>query len=228
MKFLAVLLALVALLVFSHGRFWQLPDRHNPWATLVIAETPGWLTRHKLARLDDAPAQCLAVLGTAEMRFETLADRQTAPGCGFRNAVRVSRTQVQIGAPLQLSCRAAVSLALWEEHVLQAEAQRVLGAPVRSINHYGSYACRNVYGRAEGRRSEHATANALDIAGFVLTDGRRISVARDWPGDADEARFLRAVHQGACLFFSGVLGPDYNRAHADHLHLDRGPYRICR
>jgi hypothetical protein len=71
-------------------------------------------------------------------------------------------------------------------------------------------------------------ANALDIAGFVLIDGRRVSVARDWPGDADEARFLRAVHQGACRFFNGVLGPDYNLAHADHLHLDRGPYRICR
>lgn len=228
MKTLAGVLVVVGLLVWSHGRYWQLPDRHNPWAPLLIDETPGWLTRHKLARLDRDPAQCLAVLATAEMRFVALEDRLTAPNCGFSNAVRVSRTRVQIGAPFSLTCRAAVSLALWERHVLQTQAQRLLGVPVRQIEHYGTYACRNVYGRAQGRRSEHATANAIDIAGFVLDDGRRIRVARDWSSDAAEGRFLRAIHQGACRFFDGVLGPDYNPAHADHLHLDRGAYRVCR
>jgi hypothetical protein len=225
---LTVLLASAAVLAWSHGRYWQWPDRHNPWAPLVIAETPGWLTRYKLMRLDGQPAQCQAVLATAVLRFEAITDRQTAPNCGFSNAVRVSRTQVQIGTPFALSCRAAVSLALWEQHVLLPEAQRELGSPVRRLEHFGSYACRNVYGREEGRRSLHATADALDIASFVLADGRRISVKRDWSGVGAEARFLRAIHQGACRFFSGVMGPGYNLAHADHLHFDRGPYRICR
>jgi hypothetical protein len=222
------LLAVAALLAWTHGRHWQLPDRHNPWAPLVIDETPGWLTRHKLARLDAQPAQCQAVLATAEMQYEPLPDRQTATDCGFDNAVRVTRTQVQIGPAFSLTCRAAVSLALWERHVLLPEAQRLLGTPVQRIEHYGSYACRNVYNREAGRRSQHATANALDIAGFVLQGGRRITVARDWQGDDADAQFLKAVHRGACRFFNGVLGPEYNQAHADHLHLDRGPYRICR
>ena len=34
-----------------------------------------------------------------------------------------------------------------------------------------------------GRWSEHATGNALDIAAFVLEDGRRISVVGDWNGE---------------------------------------------
>jgi hypothetical protein len=55
-----------------------------------------------------------------------------------------------------------------------------------------------------------------------------LRVARDWDGDDAEARFLRALRDGACTFYDGVLGPDYNAAHADHLHLDRGPYRVCR
>jgi hypothetical protein len=225
----SLLLALaLSLAVWSHGQHWQLPDRHNPWAPLVIEEAPGWLTRHKLAQLDDDPVRCLAVLASADMRFEALPDRQTAPECGFSNAVRISRTQLGIGARFALSCRAAVSLALWEQHVLLPEAQRLLGAPVRSLEHVGSYACRKVYGREQGRPSQHATANALDITGFVLADGQRISVLRDWSGDSAEARFLRAVHLGACRFFDGVLGPDYNQAHADHLHFDRGPYRLCR
>ena len=35
-----------------------------------------------------------------------------------------------------------------------------------------SYSCRNAYGRAEGRLSEHGKVNALDIAGFVTARGQ--------------------------------------------------------
>ena len=48
-------------------------------------------------------------------------------------------------------------------------------------------------------------------------------------GDASpEAAFLRDVRDGACDWFDIVLGPDYNAAHADHFHFDRGGGRICR
>jgi hypothetical protein len=226
LAWLALLAVLVA--VLTHGRQWQLPDRHNPWTPLRIDDDPGWLTRYKLARLDDAPAACLAALEQAPMRFVPVADRTAGPGCGFENAVRITRTSVQVGAPFTLSCPAAVSLALWERHALQPAAKSMLGSSVRRIEHYGSFACRNVYGREGGRRSQHATADALDVAGFVLEDGRRITVASHWRGDDERAAFLRSIHEQACGFFDGVFGPDYNAAHADHLHLDRGPYRLCR
>jgi hypothetical protein len=222
------LVVVIAAAVLAHGRQWQVPDRHNPWATLSIEETPGWLTRYKLERLDDAPALCLAVLEKATMRFKPVADRVTAPGCSFNNAVRIERTSAQVGEPFTLSCPAAVSLALWERHALQPTAQSMLGSNVRIIQHYGSFACRNVYGREGGQRSQHATADALDVAGFVLEDGRRITVAAHWRGDDQRAAFLRSIHNQACGFFDSVFGPEYNAAHADHLHLDRGPYRLCR
>ena len=90
-----------------------------------------------------------------------------------------------------------------------------------------------MYGRSEGAWSEHATANALDVSGFVLADGRRISVLRDWFGGDEKALFLKRVRDGACELFSTTLSPDYNAAHADHLHLDladRGAmgWRACR
>ena len=236
--FLSLCLAAAAIAFATHGRHWQLPDRHNPFVPLAISDAPNWLTRHKLARLERDPAECLAVLGRATMKFEPLPDRTTGPQCGFTNAVRVTATSFSIGPAFSLSCRAAVSLALWERHVVAPEAARILGAPVTRIDHFGSYACRNVYGREAGNRSQHATADALDVAGFVLGDGRRITVASHW-GDRDAAAdavrkedpravFLHAVHAGGCRFFDGVLGPEYNAAHADHLHLDRGRYRICR
>ena len=80
-----------------------------------------------------------------------------------------------------------------------------------------------------GRRSAHATAAAIDVSDFVLADGRRISVEEDWNGgDAQERAFLRTVHQSACKRFDTVLGPDYNAAHRDHFHVERGGGRVCR
>jgi hypothetical protein len=76
--------------------------------------------------------------------------------------------------------------------------------------------------------SRHATADALDVAGFVLSNGRRIAVKRDWRSEDADGLFLRDVHAGACRLFDGVLGPDYNEAHRDHFHLERGGYRVCR
>jgi hypothetical protein len=228
-KWLLAVLALAGLAaVATHGHHWTLPDRHNPWAPLHYAEPPNWLTRHKLQRLATQPEACLALMASTPWRFQPIADRDTGPGCGMHDAIQVQRTAVSIGQPLAMTCAAAASLALWERHVLQPQAQLWFGMPVRSIEHYGSYACRNVAGSSTGRRSEHATANAVDLAGFVLQDGRRVSVARDWGRPGPAAQFLQSVHQGACGLFTGALGPAYNQAHADHFHFDRGPFGICR
>ncbi len=206
----------------------RIPDRWNPWAPLVIAETPNFLTRYKLARLSQNADLCRSVLSQARIRYTPLPDRETGPGCGFTNAVRVEATSASIGEPFALSCRSAVSLAMWEHHVLQPAADAHFSQRVARLQHFGSYACRNVYGREDARRSQHATADALDLAGFVLGNGRRISVQNDWPDQSNEARFLRDIHRGACGYFDTVLGPDYNDAHRDHLHFDRGSFRVCR
>lgn len=68
--------------------------------------------------------------------------------------------------------------------------------------------------------SEHAFGNALDIAAFVLADGRRITVKNGWHGAPEEQGFLRDVHASACENFSTVLAPGSNRFHYDHIHVD--------
>jgi hypothetical protein len=226
-RLLLLLLFVLAWWALASGRI-EVPDRLNPWAELRLAEPPNFLTTFKQRRAASDPERCLAVLAQSRFRFSPVPDRQTAPGCGFSNAVRVGRTGVAVGPDFTLSCPAALALALWELHVMQPAAEAAFGQPVARIEHLGSYACRNVYGREAGRRSRHATANALDLAGFVLADGRRVSVLRDWPGGGDSAGFLRALHRGGCRWFGGALGPDYNAAHADHFHFDVGGYSICR
>lgn len=200
----------------------------NPWAVLEINAQPNFLTSYKLNRLSKDSALCQQVLATADITYERVDDRMTGPACGFFNAVRISRTSSKVGSPFSLSCRAAVSLAMWERHVLTPAAAKHFGQRVASIEHFGSYSCRNVYGRAKATRSQHATAEALDVAGFVLADGQRIRVLKDWEEGGERTAFLEEVRNGACRFFDGVLSPDYNAAHRDHFHFDRGPYRVCR
>lgn len=251
---LLLLLLLTVLTLWAlHVPTFKAPDAWKPWAPLRLDEPPNLWTTLKLARASNDPQECADLIAESGMRSSRLSDQRTAPGCGFSNAFRVTRTSVAIGDAVSLSCRAALSLTLWERHVLQRVAEAELGARVRSIQHFGSYACRNLYGQSEGPRSQHATADAIDIAGFELTDGRVIRVVNDWRSasingkrlerasdrplqratpsagsKSAEARFLRGVHDGACRWFDVVLGPDYNRAHGDHLHFDRGHARACR
>lgn len=206
----------------------RVEDRWNPWAALNIDDSPNLFTSYKLAQLSRDPLLCQQVLAGARMHYTPLADRETGPGCGFSNAVRIRATSAATGAPFTLSCRGAVSLAMWEKHTLQVAAYARYAQRVDRIEHLGSYACRDVRGGGIGRRSRHATADAIDISGFVLADGHRIRVLSDWSGDDRDARFLRALHTGGCRYFDTALGPDYNAAHRDHLHLDRGSFGLCR
>jgi hypothetical protein len=113
---------------------------------------------------------------------------------------------------------------------VQPLALAVFGSRVAALQDMGTYSCRNIVGNepwAKMRR-QHALANALDIGGFRLEDGRQISVAKDWKGKGPEARFLRAAHERACRYFRVAIGPDFNPAHANHLHYDRGIFKTCK
>jgi hypothetical protein len=67
------------------------------------------------------------------------------------------------------------------------------------------------------------------VGAFVLEDGRRIDVKSAWSGGSREEReFLRVVHNSACRRFGTVLGPDYNAAHRDHLHVEISGGGFCR
>ncbi len=226
---MSALLLLAGALVLGVWRGWvPLPDDWNPWAPLDVRASPNLLTRFKLGRLQDDPALCDHVLKTSGLRVSHQADTPANSACPLRNVLRVQGADVGLSSSFLASCPLAVAFALFERHSLQPAAQEVFGQAVTRVEHLGSFACRNIYNRAEGQLSQHASANALDIAGFRLADGRTISVLKDWPGQGDSARFLRQVRDGACDDFNGVLSPDYNAAHRNHFHLDMGRWWVCR
>ncbi|KJV36092.1 extensin family protein [Luteibacter yeojuensis] len=226
MRPLLIVLAIITLVAAAWLGGWRPPDRYNPWAPLDLAAAPDMFLRFKLSRLGDDPAVCHAALEGARVAFTPVADREEASGCGWHDALRVSALNgARLASPVMLTCPLAASLAMWERNVLQPHAEAAFGSPVRTIDHVGSYACRNIYHRDEAPLSRHARADALDITGFRLANGRRISVEKDW---SDEAGFLRGVQADGCHYFGALFGPDYNAAHRTHFHAQGSGFGYCR
>lgn len=186
-------------------------------------------------RADIAPSsaelrQCLAKLTSDQVRFSPLPDRQFGGGCQAVGAVQL----LEIGTPVNnlgaMTCPLASRFSDWVRFGVGPAARTMLGSDVVRVDTMGTYACRNVVGGSSSARlSEHARANAVDVAAFVLADGRKIRVAGGWNEGSDEERaFLRRIRESACKRFVTVLSPDYNAAHHDHLHLDMGGGRLCR
>lgn len=203
-----------------------------PWTPLSLSDPIGPFTVRKLGELCDDPGKCYAVLKDVEVRFTRLPPVNGPGTCGYSDAVRLPNgTGIDYSPSMAAACPIAASLFIWRHQIVEPAAYRHFGQPVVQIDTFGTYACRPI-GNAEGRAmSEHATANAIDIAGFRLQDGRGITVAADWHDKGPEGAFLRDVRNGACRVFATTLSPDYNAAHHDHLHFDqarRGGWSYCR
>ena len=170
-----------------------------------------------------ADRQCLSQLGQAGVRFDALPDRYLGQGCSTLGAVQMHALagddgQLTVSNLGPVTCPVSAAFAAWARFGVDRAARQVFNSPLASIQTMGSFACRNVAGTS--RRSGHASADAIDVGGFVLADGRRISVHGGWTGNAKEREFLRLVQRSACRRFGTVLGPDYNAAHRDHFHVE--------
>ncbi len=228
-----VVIATLALMLWAslRGR-----PQDVPWAPLDLGQPIGLFTGRKLTALTEDFPQCRTLLDRAGVHYTVLPPRKGNGQCGYADGVRLTGGARKIAfapAGLGVACPVAAALAMWEWDIVQPAAERHFGARVATIDHFGSYSCRRIAGSHSSNWSEHSTADAVDIAGFRLTDGTRVTVARDWKGDDPKAAFLRDVRDGACKLFATTLSPDYNAAHADHLHLDqanRGSmgWRACR
>mgnify|MGYP002620857739 FL=1 len=225
-----LLLLLVSIAVFGAFWFGLVPNSLSPFPRLSLDTRPGLFVDARLSALRFDPELCQAVLKEPQITASPIPDRPLENGCGWENAVRVSNVggaQISVG---QITCEMAAAVALWVEHEVQPLAREMFAQEVARINNMGTYGCRNIVGNPmwKGVRSQHATANALDIGGFTLADGRTISLIRDWSGKGRDSQFLREAHRRSCRYFRVSLGPEFNVAHKDHFHFDRGIMWTCR
>jgi len=172
--------------------------------------------------------QCAVDLRQAGVKFTPLPNEDHGGGCSSIDSVKL----LDIGTPVTnlgpMTCPLARNFAAWVEYAVRPAARLYFRTEVVKVETYGTYSCRNIYGGRSGRLSQHATSNAVDVAGFVLADGRRIMLDGGWHGDKSSQQFLRALHKSACRRFGTVLSPDYNAAHYNHFHLDMSGNGYCR
>ncbi len=219
--------ALAGLLAAALSSCGVLPESRAPTRPRV----PASVAQPPISRPDSA--RCLASLGATGARYAPLPDRFYAPGCQAVGSVRLDRLAGDGNLSFALAnlgpvaCPLAQAFAAWARYGVDRAARQILGSPLERIETMGSYSCRSI---ASGvRLSAHSRAEAIDVGAFVLADGRRISVKSGWSGASDQERaFLRTVHASACKRFGTVLGPAYNAAHADHLHVELGNGSFCR
>lgn len=205
-----------------------IPPEHLFWKPLSVNDPIGIATAPKLKRQSFDPVQCRAVLTQGGVYFQNIPDQSGEGGCAIKNGMVVTggvSTLTPAGAPM--SCESALAYAVWNRQVVDQAAMDYFGSAVVHVEHYGTYSCRKIAGDGPKPLSEHAFANAIDISGFTLADGREISVEKDWSDPGPKGQFLHKVRDGACRVFAMVLSPDYNGAHKNHIHVDMSVYREC-
>jgi hypothetical protein len=226
------LLAILATCMIGYGVYARriaVPERYDPFAPYDLHAADGPFTTFKRWRTLRDPHLCAASLESSGLTYRPMADSTGAGGCELRDVVRITQAgDVRFNAPFLATCPLALGIAEFEHRYLQRAALDVFDERVTRIEHVGSYACRNVNHQRDTALSQHASANAIDLTGFVLADGKRITLAQWDDANTPGASFLRRVHDAACRSFDTTLGPDYNALHKTHFHVDMGPYSMCR
>ena len=133
--------------------------------------------------IQQARARCTRIL----KEINAVAEMQEpirAGSCGTPAPIKLvsigRKPEVVLSPPAVVTCEMAEALHKWIVTGLQPLARQHLGAPVVKINKMSDYSCRNAYGRARGRLSEHGRVNALDIAGFETATGGSAMLLADW------------------------------------------------
>ncbi|MEX0328279.1 MAG: extensin family protein [Ruegeria sp.] len=229
-------IAVVAILL-GGGGWWMLahpetpvPSHWNPLRALSVTAPATPITRYQLNRALADEARCRVAISQAGAGFDAMEDLVVDQNCGITGRGMLSQLVSAKINGVETNCRTALRLILWEHHVVQPAARDILGTEVAGLRQIGSYNCRRMR-TAQGdnsRWSSHARADSIDIIGVVLADGRSLTLAEDWGGTGPEADFLRQIWRGACDWFRVVLGPDFNRLHADHFHLQGPGWGYCR
>ena len=130
-----------------------------------------------------------------------------------------------------VACRFAERFGRWVGDLAAVLARGQLGTDLKAVHTGVGFECRKRNRAASGKLSAHARGLAVDIARFELTSGDRLLVIESQ--DSPKVALLSALRTASCGWFTTILGPGTDAAHADHWHLDiqqhgsSDSYRIC-
>jgi hypothetical protein len=186
------------------------------------------------AGMPAAEASCRKQLRKLGVTFQDLPPINDGGSCQIPYPVKISGLpgRAALKPAATLNCEMALSVAQWVKSELQPAARVRYWSSVGTITQASSYSCRNMVGTATNKISEHAKGNALDISKIELKNGKDILVRKKGFFAFRERGLLNTVRADGCSYFNTVLGPGYNKAHADHFHFDimerKNGYRACK
>lgn len=198
--------------------------------------TGGWPKSEVL----EARAACEKMLLGLDMIWRPDEPIGEPGGCGTPAPIAIAEVaQIRIDPPATVNCDFAVALNAWFTQSVQPQARKQVGASVIGVRNASSYACRRRNNAKSGKLSEHARANALDIAAFDFSKRAQVTVAGGSSGLLQKiglsakGNFMKALRKSACGYFNTVLGPGADRYHGDHFHVDLmklrpGRFKMCR
>src|SRR5262245_27667069 len=172
------------------------PEATTPTRAGATADA-GWSAQE----IELAKARCAVLLKGLAVVAVPEGPVREGNECGAPAPLRLisvgKEPQVAFSPPPTLICDMIAQLHKWVERDVQPLARKFLAAPVVRIEAMSSYSCRNAYGRAHGRLSEHGRANALDIGSFVTAHGQAALVISDWGPTAREVAAAAAAKREA-------------------------------
>ena len=161
-----------------------------------------------------------SVCGVSAIRGEAIAPVSgKIKACGIAEPVKVTAISgVGLSQAITVDCPTAIALNDWVSNGVQKE----FGADaIKQLLIAGSYTCRPRNNVRGAKISEHGHGRAVDVAGFVMSDGSKITVARDFR----KVKAMKASYKAACGTFGTTLGPGSDGYHEDHMHFDTARYR---
>ncbi len=179
-------------------------------------------------------ASCRKELRRLGVTYRDLPAINDGGSCRIPYPVQVTGMsgRAKLTPPATLNCQMALTFAEWVKHELQPAARLRYWSSVGTITQASSYSCRNMIGTRGNKISEHAKGNAIDISKIELKNGKDILVRKKGFFAFRERGLLNTVRADGCSYFNTVLGPGYNKAHADHFHFDimerKSGFRSCR
>lgn len=184
------------------------------------------------AAVKDEPSACRRRVADLLAVIEPLPVFGGPGDCGATDVVKLEaiiqpdKSRIAVSPPATLRCPMAEALALWVREEL-TPATAMLGSTPRSLDNYASYDCRGRNRVLGARISEHGLANAIDIRGVNLQNGK---FAEFTDRSLDRA-FRETIRKTVCARFMTVLGPGSDGHHETHIHIDladrRNNYKIC-
>lgn len=174
------------------------------------APVVGWSAEE----IKQAKAHCDGLLKSINASY-TVDDPIKQGECGSPVVYKLTSIgkgpEVQIHPPAVMTCEMIVGLDQWVKQDIQPRARALLGGSVVRIETMSSYSCRNAYGRARTRLSEHGRANALDISGFT-TAKDTTTVLASWGATARELRAIAARQEAEKAAAQAAAQEAANRA----------------